>query len=301
MISRPQDVLPRLREYLTLRETQAAAQRASNQVRSAAAAALVRAWQKRDSAETLLARGMHAESIRLARESVEPVRDAVQRLDEAGLPVSAAARRRVADLAFLDGELATAEPFDRRVPPGQATALAALLRTELSLEQDLAPLLLDGRGLRRLQLRRWTVAALVVTAPLALATFLRQSYFGLDARASSALDDEYTADRVLDGDPDTEWVPSYGDEWLEVRFRPRVVHGVSLLNGDLLPERAANEVRFEFYFQNELKSSGTKQFTGPYPAEWIRFDTAGVKADRVRVVIVSHFGNGGALAEVRLD
>jgi len=290
-----------VREYLTLRNTQVAAERASDPVRSAAADALSEAWQKRDSAEALLSRGMHAEAIRLGGESLEHVRIGVGQLEDAGLPLSAGAKQRVADLEFLGAELATAKPLERRISPEQATALAALLRTEFALEHRLAPLLLDRRGLQRLRLRRWLLSALVVAAPFGFATFLRLSYFGLDTRASSALDDEYTADRVLDGDPDTEWVPSGGEEWIEIRFRPRVVHTVRVLNGDLIPERAARDVRFEFYLHNDLKSSGTKQFAVGYPAEWISFDAGGVHTDRIRLVITTHYGNGGALAEVQVD
>jgi hypothetical protein len=83
------------------------------------------------------------------------------------------------------------------------------------------------------------VVVLLALAPVAALVFIRASFFGLTARASTVLDDQYTADRVLDGDPDTEWAAN-GEEWLEIRFRSRIVHSVSILNGDTLPDRAAS-------------------------------------------------------------
>jgi hypothetical protein len=294
----------RLREYLTMGGALGSSDRAPGETRAAAREALAIAWQKRDSAEVLLARGLPAEAIRLGLESVTHVQRAATQLRDAGLRVDPDLQQALDDLKQLAEPLAKAASstaVDARVPPEQRTALEDLLRAELSLEPRIDVLVLDRRGLLRLRWRRRVLAALVLFAPAGAVAFVRHSVFGLDARASSTLDDEYAADRVLDGDPDTEWVPGGGEEWLELRFHRRTVHNVHLLNGDLLPERAVHEVMFEFYLDNELISSGHKAFGASYPAEWISFDAGGIRCDRVRVVVTSHFGGGAALAEARID
>jgi hypothetical protein len=293
-----------VREYLTMGSALAAGDRILDGIRGAVREALATAWQKRDAAEALVARGLYAEAIRLGVESATHLQRAATHLRDAGLLADADLQRRVADVERLAKPLAESSPapLDAHVPQEQRVALEHLLRAELSLEAPLGERVLDRRGLLKLRWRRRLLAALILVAPACLVTFVRHSVFGVDARASSALDEEYAADRTLDGDPDTEWVPNGGgDEWLELRFHRRDVHTVRLLNGDLLPDRAAHEVKFEFYLDNELRSSGHKSFGAAYPPEWLSFDAGGVRCDRIRILITTHFGSGGALAEAQVE
>jgi len=124
---------------------------------------------------------------------------------------------------------------------------------------------------------------------------------GITARASGVLDDQYAADRVLDGDPDTEWVSNGGQEWLELRFRPRVVHSVRILDGDTLPDRAVRSFRVELYDGATEYPTSKKTFDRQHPAEWQTIDFGGLECDRIRIVVESHYGAGAAIAEVQVD
>jgi hypothetical protein len=294
-----------VREYLTMSGALASSGRVGVDVRAATRDALATAWQKRDASEALLARGLHAEAIRLGLESVTHLQRAAAQLRGAGLFADSGLRQAIDDVDRIAERLAKPDSLaalDARVPPEQRAALEHLLRAELSLAPRLGVLVLDRGGILELRRRRWLLAAVILATPPVFTGFVRRSVYGIDARASSAIDEEYAADRALDGDPSTEWVPNGGgDDWIELRFHRRSVHNVRLLNGDLLPDRAAHEVKFEFYLDNELRSSGHKSFDAGYPAEWLSFDAGSVRCDRVRIVITSHFGNGGALAEAQID
>jgi hypothetical protein len=294
--------LARLREYLMMETTLVGVDRMPDETRAAARDELAQAWRKRDAAEVLRAGGQPAEALHLARESLACLRTAVAILKEAGLVTDSSLTEAIDDVERLGEELLRRAAPDGSVPSSSWASLDRLLRAEFSLEPQIGVLVLDGRSLMKLRAQRWLLGALILVAPAGLTAFLRFSLFGLDTRASSAMDDEYTADRVLDGDPDTEWVPGgSGEEWLEVRFRPRVVHSLRLLNGDLLPDRAAHDLKFEFYLHNEQRSTGHKSFGSAYPPEWISFDAGGVRCDRIRIVVTSHFGAGAALAEVKVE
>jgi hypothetical protein len=138
-------------------------------------------------------------------------------------------------------------------------------------------------------------------SPVAIGAFVRYARYGLSVRASSELDEQYAADRAIDGDPNTAWTAKGGGvEWLEIRFRPRAMHTLSILNGDTLPEHAAREIRVEFFLRDEVFPAGNRTFDVQTPAQWVTYEVDGLRCDRVRIEILSHYGAGGALAEVEV-
>jgi hypothetical protein len=298
LILRP---LARPIEYLTLRKAFADAERLDPARRASLARAAQTAMQKRDSAEVLAARGLSAAAIELAIEAARLQRECLEAV-AGGVSTGTRRVRRAQEQAELAiPELSPAPQVDGEVTGAQRRALRALLAAELSLQHPIREALFARRRLLVLRVQRAVTALMVVLSPLALAAFVRGSFLGLTARASSTLDDQYTADRVLDGDPDTEWVPTGAEEWLEVRFRTRLVHHVRILNGDTLPDRAAKEFHVDFYDHQDGHPTSTRKFERQRPAQWQTIDVAGLRCDRIIITITSHYGSGAALAEVEID
>ncbi len=295
------NLVARPAEYLTLRRALAVADGLPAERRVALRRHATEAWQKRDAAELLLSRGSRAEAIQLAAESARLIDEALQPVTESSPVSTRRVGRAIEDMEWARAKLAPPPALDALVTRAQVGALRTLLSAELALQQPLGEALLDRRGLLRLKAQRWGVALAIVLSPLAAAAFVRGSFLGLTARASSVLDDQYAADRALDGDPDTEWVASGGEEWLEIRFRSRKVHTVRILNGDTLPDRAVKEMHVDFYDHAESHATHARTFTQQHPAQWQTYDVGGVTCDRIRIVITEHYGAGAAIAEVEIN
>ncbi len=287
-------------EYVTLRRALAVADRLPDEQRGALCRQATEAWQKRDAAELLLLRGSRAEAIRLATESARLIDEALQPVVDSSPVATRRISRAVEDMEWAKAKLAPPPALDALVTRAQTRALRTLLSAEFAMQQPLREALLGRPGLRRLRFHRAVVALAIVLSPLAALAFVRGSFLGLTARAGSVLDDQYAADRVLDGDPDTEWVAN-GDEWIEIRFRSRKVHTVRILNGDTLPDRAVKEMHVDFYDLAESHATHARTFKQQHPAEWQTYDVGGITCDRIRIVITDHYGAGAAIAEVEVD
>ncbi len=294
-------LLARPIEYLTLRRALDAADRLPQERRLALAQAATEASQKRDAAETLLSRGSCAESIRLATESARLLDECLQAVTDSSPVGTKRVRRATEDMEWASARHTPPPALDGQVTRAQKAALRTLLSAELALAPPLGEALLVRRRLRVLRVQRIVTAVLVALSPLAALAFVRGSFLGLTARASGQLDDQYTADRVLDGDPDTEWVAAGGEEWLEIRFRSRTVHSLRILNGDTLPGRAVKTMHVDFYNGNESHATSPRTFKQEYPAQSQYYDVGGVKCDRIRIVITEHFGASAAIAEVEIN
>ena len=287
-------------EYLTLRRALEVAGSLPAEQRSDLRRHATEAWQKRDAAELLLSRGSRAEAMRLAAESARLIDECLRPLAESSPVSTRRATRTIEDMEWATAKLLPLPALDALVTRAQARALRTLLAAELAIQQPVREALLDRRGLLRLKAQRYVVALAIVVAPLGAFAFARRSFLGLTARAGSVLDDQYAADRVLDGDPDTEWVAS-GEEWLEIRFRSRKVHTVRILNGDMLPDRAVKSMHVDLYDHAESHATQPRTFTQQHPAQWLTYDLGGMTCDRIRIVVTEHYGAGAAIAEVEVD
>ena len=304
------EAVRRVRDYLAMQGQLA---RTASQDASWAAArdAVRRSVQLRESAELLLARGSKSDGIRLVLESLGCLKGAAAVLAGGdatwGLAVQGASQesagRRAARLV-QEGErramrLEPAPPLEDQVTPDHAAAAQELVALELGLERTLHEALLDRRGLLRLRRQRWGFAALVLLSPFVAVAMLRAVLYGVSAGSSSNRSDQFTADRAVDGDPATAWEPNGGDDqWLELRFRSRRVHRVRVLNGD---SRAARGVRMELYAGTTRLATETKEFPAESPAGWLVFDVPNLRGDRIRLVITSHYGAGGGIAEAEVN
>jgi hypothetical protein len=298
-------VLARILEYFTLRRAFEHAQRVSSERRATLRAEADQALEKRDAAALLASRGVRAEAIALAIECARLVGGCFEELSQNGRELSPRERRLLAALERNRGELEPPPQRDARVTRAHTIALRAMLHDELAVEAPLREALYDRRGLLRLRLQRALLVMLVVLSPLGAVAFVRVSFLGPKARASSVLDDQYAVDRILDGDPQTEWVSRGGDkdkEWLELRFRKRTVHTIRILNGDTLPDRATKDYEVQFFEHQDSRGTVSgRTFHRQVPAEWQTIDVRGITCDRILIDISSHYGEGAAIAEVTLD
>jgi hypothetical protein len=286
-------------EYLTLRRAMEFAEQLPDDRRASLRSALAEACQKRDAAELLRSRGSSSEAIRLAMEGAQLLTAAQEAVADSSAVQTWSVRRASIDVQWAGSRLTPAPALDKEVTGAQSRALRTLLAAELALGLPLREALRDRRGLLVLRVQRAIAVAAVVLSPLAVVAFVQRSFYGPTARASGILDEQYTADRALDGDPDTEWVAGPGEEWLELRFHRQRVRGVRVLNGDTLPDRAVKEMHVEFYNGGESHPTQARTLA-QHPPQWQTFEAGGLPCDRIRIVITQHYGAGAAIAEVQV-
>lgn len=263
---------------------------------------LEEARQKGEAAALLVERRIYAEAIRLATASAEQSIDCAHAVSDGSLGKTRAVRRGLEQARWALGQLSSVPALEPQVTRGQRRALRTLLGALLPLGRALHDALLDQRGLARLRVWRAVTALLVLAAPILALVFVKRSFLGPTARASSVLNEQYAADRVLDGDPDTEWAAGNGEEWLELRFHARAVHTVRVLDGHTLADRSVQEFDVDLYSRGNLVEGVTKRFdTQSSGAQWQTIDAGGIRCDRVRITVKSHYGSGAAIAEVTLD
>lgn len=152
------------------------------------------------------------------------------------------------------------------------------------------------------------IASVVVAASVILALQSRPAVATASStttRSTLAL----TADNLVDGSTETFWITGALPAHVDVRLpRARSLAWVEITNGDNAPFR--NTSSHELVVQ--LFDGETETWSGPasFPSistDTRRLDTAGARADRIRVTVTSahgpgHYGeSGGCLAEISWD
>jgi hypothetical protein len=165
---------------------------------------------------------------------------------------------------------------------------------------ELRPLTLEPRSLQRLRVRRWVeLVALVVGVTVAIAS-VHDAIYGVRIRASSELGPPWTADRAIDGDSTTDWVSGGGDGWVELRFPgKRQLNHLRMMNGQFFPDRASKDIRVELYDGDTVANAVMASFA--HDAQTLTLDLGNVRADRVRITVLSHLGTSAAIAEITWD
>jgi hypothetical protein len=198
--------------------------------------------------------------------------------------------------------------LNRDTGGAEADAFRALSESLAAVDAALDPSVLTAREITAHRIARaaWLLAAL---AALGVASWFALRP-GPDAVATASAvyagDPIFGPDRVLDGDPVTEWLlPDRTPGTLELTLRaPRRVTAVRLVNGHNreFNDRAVRDYEIELYAGQRLvkKLSGSFAQFVPAPAPVsIRADADGV--DRVRLVVKSFHREGAALAEIALE
>ena len=159
-----------------------------------------------------------------------------------------------------------------------------------------------ARTPRERRVRRWGAgigAALVVVIALVFAVRL---WGRPRVRASGFISVSNSADMAYDGLEATEWLLGSKTGWIDVIFSsPRSVHGVQLVNSHnrFYLDRASRAVRVTAFNDSgrgaSIESAFTK-ITQERSALDLPLEATGVT--RVRVEILSCFGESGGLAEI---
>ena len=84
---------------------------------------------------------------------------------------------------------------------------------------------------------------------------------------------------------------------------PRTITAIRLLNGHnrWFNDRAIQRYRLELVQQGEILTTVEGEFDELTPnAEWVTHELPGIRADHVRLVVLSYHGLGAALAELEV-
>lgn len=254
--------------------------------------------QRARAAEALFATGARAEALRLAIGAFEAAEAA--RSEPISNARIAAARRALAELdppPAVDAEVTAAH--DRRYE--------ALLRGHRALDRALAPTAMTPADVRRRRAVRWVgLAAALLAALVAIGWAARTP------RRTMAAASDYDGRRhehqpyfAFDGDPSTEWwLRDRRAGWVEARIDPPVdISRVTVTPGHGGDEaRSIRDYRVELWRGNERLASeaGTVEAVHEDPAP-TNHALSAERVDRVRVVVDSWHGAGGAIADVQWD
>jgi hypothetical protein len=153
--------------------------------------------------------------------------------------------------------------------------------------------------------RRGLVMALLLGAGLVAAIVALASDSPPRTRASASYSDEYGPHQAVDGIEATEWLlPDGKSGWLELMLkRPKAVSRVELRNchNRSYNDRATRKFKIEIFDGERLRAAveGEYEKFDPEPS-WRVIAVPLGRTTRIRVLVLSHFGTGGGLAEVRL-
>ena len=143
------------------------------------------------------------------------------------------------------------------------------------------------------------------TGLLVVVAFMVRLWTGPHATASAVFSSEHPATHAIDGGETTEWIlPDRTPGWLQITFRsPRRVHSVRIINGHNRHylDRAAQQVRVTAFSAAGPVGTAEGRFVGiseKRTALDLPIDAKDVT--HLRVEVLSHFGAGGALAEVEV-
>jgi hypothetical protein len=128
----------------------------------------------------------------------------------------------------------------------------------------------------------------------------------IDATASSSYSDEFEAQMVLDGDPNTEWcLPDGTLGYIDLAFKHgRHVHAVRLTNGHnrQYKDRAITKAQIVVYYDDNVVERHDVELPGiESDHKERRVELKGRWATRVRLEVLAYAGNGGALAELHVE
>jgi hypothetical protein len=172
-----------------------------------------------------------------------------------------------------------------------------------ALNRGLTPRILQRTDIIARRLRRCIVAAGIgVTTVLVLAVAFRP----LPCRVSGFLFEEFRCEMAIDGVAASEWLlPDGKPGWIDVRVSPsRDIRSVRLTNGHnrTSNDRAIRAYQVEAYSGRRLLNTASGEFPALLPApQPIEVPLVAKGVDRVRLVVSSWFGAGGALAEIKVE
>ena len=304
-------------EFFTLKDAARRIDSVADTARDGVRTGLLLSRQKAVCAETLWANGHAAEGLSLATGALRSAERATNSLRAADADEDPAEWERVlserglskTDLEFVRGTLtqtADAHPLlDRDVSPAHADLFHASLRARSLLDRKLQPATMTHRDVRFARIVRTVLSAVGGVALLGGAYFLLRTPSGTFASASDYFQQspQYAPENIIDGTTDTFWLlPDRASGWVEASVSPpRHVGSVRVTNTSNPPwgDRGTQAYRVEAYSHGSVVQTAEGTFASPAAAPNDHVIDAN-DIDRVRVVVVSHHGHGGGLAELEL-
>lgn len=294
-------VVSDVREWFLLREAAAQSAKLPVETRTAMHRDTVRAQQKKEAAEVLFAQGARAEAFGLARAALALAREAAERGGVAVPEETATATRAILDatttLPELEGEVTDAHVAQYRT----------LIDLQATLDAALLPVAYDDTERRRVRTSRIAGMAGLALAVIGFTVWQIRKPVSLKVEASTSWGARFAPANVVDGVDSTEWLlPDNAGGWIELApAKPRPFKRLKVLNGKNSgnPDRAVLEADVEVWSGGRpVKVIPTN--LGPFTLkpEW-RTIELGVDGpvEKVRIVVKTWAGQGGALAEAYLE
>jgi hypothetical protein len=123
--------------------------------------------------------------------------------------------------------------------------------------------------------------------------------------ASAIYSDAFKPELAIDGKIGTEWIlPDSTAGWIDVRVSPaRSIRLVRVTNGHNREHNdyAIKGYRLEAYRGDQVVATAIREFTTVTPEPPHDVPLVADKVDRVRLNVMSWFGHGGALAEIKVE
>lgn len=283
-------------DFVLLRDEEALVSALPPDLREETHAATRRAVEALTSASILRRAGRTVDA---AAMTAAATHDLLAAADRAGLAVDGVDREALAvaeaALPRLDGPLsATHESAERRVRAA-ADELVRVLRPYSRTATE-------RRSARILNVL--SLVAFVAMAGLGVRQWLRPR---VSVVASGQWGSKHPPEAAIDDDSSTEWLlPDNQGGWIDLHLsRPKRVRAVRILNGTnkATPPRAVMDYRLEFFARgvHVRTIEGSFGAFDPLPSYLTIPTSVGTPVERVRFVVVSWSGTGGAVAEIRLE
>lgn len=300
-------------EFFTLKDAARQVDSVADSTREGVRTSLLLSRQKSICAETLWANGHAAEGLALALGALKASEQAAKSLDGSDEPNvdNTLAQRGLskADVEFVRGALTrssdAAPQLDRDVSPAHAELFHAALRARAMVDAKLSASTFTHRDLRWTRISRGILSALAASGLAVGAYFLMRTPNGTFATASDYFtqNPQYAPENVIDGTADTFWLlPDGATGWVEASISPpRHVSSVRVINTSNPPwgDRGTHDYRVEAYSRGAVVETAEGSFdaaTSPPNDHVINADDV----DRVRIVVLSHHGHGGGIAELEI-
>jgi hypothetical protein len=294
-----------LGEFFLLRASMQAARAIGDDVRTPLRQDLALARSRRLAATALLHDDPGVDAERLAAESLEAARSAVERLQGRLSPAVQVSLAQVVETARHPAQEIEFDAHD-----GLATTRAAqihrLLDAEATLHAAVEPYALTTTELARQRLNRWTAVIVAMALLVVVPYYALRPPRIITATASASYSGEFPPQHVVDQQPKAEWLlPNAVVGWIDLNLSPpRPVSTLRILNAHNPPynDRATKDFTVTTFCEGKATETVHvfPELLEKPPWMSIPLSTSG-RCNRIRIGITSFHGGGGGIAEVEVD
>lgn len=221
--------------------------------------------------------------------------------------LSAGRRRAVQDAAKRADALEAIPAFDADVQPEHSDLFQAVLTARRRVAETLEPVVMTRTQRSMTRAGRFTYAAIAAAIILAAVWyFALRTPSTAEATASAAYASEFSPNKVVDGDVESEWLlPDRTAGYVEIALSPpRDLSEVRLRNAHNrhYNDRAARSYKVELFAGEERLT----EIEGDWPRliprpPWTDHEVEASGVTRIRVTVDTWHGLGGGLAEIQWE